>query len=248
MTNADVRDFTAAVVALRNGRAEDAIAGLESLADRGVVGAGLAYDRGLAYAARVRVGQGLVGDLGRAAHAFEEALRRDPHDHAARVALDEVRREIARRDLAAGWRSAEVGSPPMWRAIVVAAPGDAWVGLALFGGILTALALALRPRLTRGRRLAASTCAIVGVTLGLAGAALGLGARHLRLDVREAVVVTPHTLAEPSDREHGEPMQLVEGARVDVVEERMTETLVRTDRGEGWVARSAVRSLPTFRP
>ena len=248
MTEADARDFAAAVEALRSGRAEDAIAGLEALADRGVVGAGLAYDRGLAYAARVRVGQGLVGDLGRAAHGFEEALRRDPHDHPARVALDEVRREIARRDLAAGWKPEEVGSPPMWRAIVVAAPGDVWVGLALFGALLAALALALRPRLARGRRLAASTCATLGVTFALAGTALGLGARHLRLHVREAVVVTPHALAQPLDREHGQPMQLVEGVRVDVIEERMTETLVHTERGDGWVARSSLRALPAFRP
>ena len=61
-------------------------------------------------------------------------------------------------------------------------------------------------------------------------------------------LVTPHALAQPFDREHAQPMQLVEGVRVDVIEERMTETLVHTERGEGWVARSSLRLLPPFRP
>src|SRR5207248_2805091 len=102
VTDEDARDLSAAVDAIRHARADDAIALLESLADRGVVGSGVALDRGIAYAMRVRSGQGQQGDLGRAAHALEEALRRAPHDRTARATLDDVRREIARRDLASG--------------------------------------------------------------------------------------------------------------------------------------------------
>ncbi len=45
-----------AVAALRGGHPAEAIADFESLADRGVVDANMSYDRGLAYAERVRVG------------------------------------------------------------------------------------------------------------------------------------------------------------------------------------------------
>ena len=248
MTDQDARDLANAVDALRHGRADDAIATLEALADRGVVGSGLAFDRGIAYAMRVRSGQGVPGDLGRAAHALEEALRRDPADRAARTTLDDVRREVARRDLASGSKPTEVGSPPMWRAIVVAVPGDAWAAIALVGSIALAAALGARPFVaSRGKRLAASTVAIVGLVLALTGGALGYGARWVRANVHEAIVVTPDTLTHPPS-EGVEPMRLVEGTRVDVVEERMTEALVRTDKGEGWVPRSALRALPPYRP
>src|SRR5580658_2381757 len=63
--------FADAVKALHEGRAGDAIDGLEALADRGVVDPVLSFDRGLAYAMRVRIGAEVPGDLGRAAHGFE---------------------------------------------------------------------------------------------------------------------------------------------------------------------------------
>lgn len=245
MTPPDQTELAAAVTALEQGRPDEAIGKLEGLADRGVVGSGIAFDRGLAYAMRAR-GLGLPGDLGRAAHAFEEALRREPHDGAARSALDEVRKEIARRDVAAGWKAEEVGSPPMWRALVIAAPGDAWAILALTGALLVSIALAVRPRARRGLRLAASTLAIVALVLTAISSALGLGARYLRHHVHEAVVVTPSTIAKRDVA--GEPLRLVEGTRVDVLEERLTESHVRMEKGDGWVPRSALRALPPYRP
>src|SRR5579864_4158247 len=48
--------FGAATAALGEGRATEAIADLEALADRGVVDPVASYDRGLAYAMRVRIG------------------------------------------------------------------------------------------------------------------------------------------------------------------------------------------------
>jgi len=235
-----------AVAALEAGRVDDAIARLEALADRGVLGAGVAYDRGLAYAARSKSAQAVPGDLGRAAHAFEEAIRRDPRDTNAVAALDAVRHEIARRNARSGGRTEEVGALPTWRTIVTAAPGDVWAGLALGGSLALAIALALRPRLARAGRLAASTIALCGLFVAIAGGALGLGARHLRLHVREAVVVAPAVVALPD--EGGRPLDLSEGARVDVVEERATTTRVHTSKGEGWVARDAIRLLPPWRP
>ncbi len=72
--------FESATKALHEGRAGDAIGAFETLADEGVVDAVASYDRGLAYAMRVRIGAEVPGDLGRAAQGFEEArdLSRDP--------------------------------------------------------------------------------------------------------------------------------------------------------------------------
>src|SRR5262249_7877736 len=61
------------VAALRAGRPGDAIETFEALADRGVIDPNMSLDRGLAYALRVKLGSDLPGDLGRAAHGFEEA-------------------------------------------------------------------------------------------------------------------------------------------------------------------------------
>lgn len=235
-----------ATSALEGGRADTAVALFESLADRGVVGAGVAFDRGLAYATRARTGQGVTGDLGRAVHAFEEALRRSPNDREAARALELVRREIARREVAGGGKAEEMGAPPMWRALVTAAPADVWMAIALVASLALSIALVVRPRAKRGLRLAASTTAIVGFVLAALASALGFGASYLRRHVHEAVVVTPGMVAKPIGG--GDPLRLVEGTRVDVLEERMSEARVRTDRGEGWLPRSALRNLPPYRP
>ncbi len=240
-------DLANVEVAIRDGRLDDAIAELEALADRGIVGSGVAYDRGLADALRARSGAGLPGDYGRAAHGFEEALRRDPHDAAARRALEEVRREIARRDARATGKAEELAATPFGRAILVSLPGDAWAGLALVGSVVLAIALAVRPRLPRGGlRLAASTTSIVALSLTLVASGLGLSASWLRRTLKEAVVVAPYAAASPEAA--GPSIDLDEGQRVDVLEERATTTKVRTDRGEGWAPRDALRPLPSYRP
>jgi len=235
-----------AAIALREGKLDQAIASYEQLGDRGEVGASLAFDRGIAYALRARSGQGVAGDYGRAAHGFEEALRRDPHDREAQRVLDEIRREIAKRDARASGRSEELGATPVWRTIVVTLPGDAWAGLALASSLFLSGALLLRPRLQRGARLAASTIAIVSVLLLAAFSAIGLSARWLRTNLREAVVVSPRAAATPEG--DSAPIELDEGQRVDVLEERAGTTLIRTERGTGWAPRDALRILPPYRP
>jgi hypothetical protein len=238
-------DVAAAAVAIREGRLDDAIAAYEAMADRGVVGSSLAFDRGLAYALRARSGRGLAGDLGRSAHAFEEALRRDPHDAGARQALDEVRREIAKRDAQESGKAEELASTPLTRTLVLGLPGDAWAGLALGASLVLAGALALRPRLRAGARLATSTVVVVTTMLLLFASALGVGSSLLRRSLREAVVVSPRATA---TTEEGTRLELDEGERVDVVEERATTTKVRNDKGEGWAPRDALRLLPPYRP
>lgn len=238
-------DPAAAASALREGRLDDAIAVYESLADHGVAGSSLAFDRGIAYALRARSGRGLAGDLGRSAHAFEESLRRDPHDAGARHALEEIRREIARRDAQEKGKAEELATTPIARTILFALPGNAWAGIALTASLALSVALALRPRLLKGARLAASTVAIVSAVLGLLAGGLGLAGSSLRRHLREAVVVAPRATATTDE---GAPLELDEGERVDVLEERATSTRVRTDKGEGWAPRDALRPLPPYRP
>lgn len=245
MTEPDLAhtDFPHAVAALREGRLDEAIAQLEALADRGIEGSSVAFDRGIAYAERARSGRGMPGDLGQAAAAFEEALRRDPHDGEARRALEEIRREIARRD--ARGKAEELGAPSMGRAIVVSLPGDAWGALAIGGSILLAGVLAVRARVPRALRVWSSTIAVLALLITIVGSVAGLAARSLRHHLREAVVVAPHVTAAP---EGGQAFDLEEGARVDVLEERAGSARVRNDRGEGWTARDSLRMLPPYRP
>jgi tetratricopeptide (TPR) repeat protein len=235
-----------ATAAIKEGRLDDAIALLEQMGDQGTVGASLAFDRGIAYALRARSGRGLPGDYGRAAHAFEEALRRDPHDDEARKVLDEIRREIAARDAQAKGKAEELAAQPAYRAVLVALPGDAWAAFAIASSLLLAIALAVRPRLTRGARLASSTTAVVAALVMVASSGMALGARWLRTKVREAVVVAPRVIATPV--EEGSSIELDEGQRVDVVEERATSTMIRTEKGVGWAPRDALRPLPPYRP
>jgi len=238
-------DAASAATAIREGRLDDAIATYEALADHGVVGASLAFDRGIAYALRARSGRGLAGDLGRSAHAFEEALRRDPHDSGARRALEEIRREIAKRDAQVTGKAEELASTPIARTILFSLPGNAWAGIAIAASLLFATALALRPRLAAGLRLAASTVAIVSVLVSVAASGLGIGGSVLRRHLREAVVVSTRAVA---TTDAGATLELDEGERVDVLEERASTTRIRNDKGEGWAPRDALRVLPAYRP
>jgi hypothetical protein len=239
----------AALAALHDGRLDDAIATLEGLADGDVVGSGVAFDRGVAYAERAKSPSAREGDLGRAAHAFEEALRRDPHDGEAQRALDAVRREIARRDGRNAHGSARgetVASAPIGRTIATALPVDAWLAVTLGAAGALATALAVRPRLDGGRRLAATVVAATSLLVGTMSAIGGLSAREIHAHVHEAVVVRARAAA--IDDDGAVTIDLHEGARVDLLEERASSSRVRVGDAEGWVARDALRALPPVRP
>jgi hypothetical protein len=236
------------VKALRDGRASDAIAAFESLADLGVVDAVASYDRGLAYASRVRVGAEVPGDLGRAAHGFEEArdLTRDPKlADDATTALTVLRSEVARRRTQAG-QSVEVDpGRSLGRTVAGLLSEDTWAVLAILSSATLAIGVFVRMRTTR-RRLRVGA----GVAAGLAAPALFMAiamvvsARHDRLELREAVVVSPS--ARPSD-EHGlvapGATPLPEGVRVELVEARGMWTRVRFGVLDAWVPASALREL-----
>jgi hypothetical protein len=240
--------FSAATLALREGRPSDAIADLESLGDRGVVDPAVSLDRGLAYAERIRAGGEQPGDLGRAAQGFEEArdLATDKGlaDDASR-GLSLVRAEVARRRAHAGEPAALEQGASLGRTIVHLVPEEAWaVAAAALSGLL-ALGLFVR-RFAGGRRariggtLASSAAAPLLALAALAAAF----ARDDRLHLREGVIVAAS--ARPSD-ERGVvrpgASTLPEAARVQIVETKPGWVRVRWGALDAWVPSQAVRPL-----
>jgi hypothetical protein len=239
---------TEGIKALREGRAGDAVAAFESLADRGVVDPTLSYDRGLAYAARVHIGAEQPGDLGRAAHGFEEArdLSRDPRliDDAGR-ALIMVRSEVARRRVLAG-ESVEVDpGRSLGRALAGLLAEDTWSALCVAAAFAFTVGLFARwlgrsPR----SRIAGGVVAGVASPLLLLAAGMTYSTRGDRLTLREAVVVSAS--ARPTD-ERGIVVSgghsLPEGARVEWVDTRGPQTRVRFGATDVWVQAIALREL-----
>ncbi len=239
---------TEGIKALREGRAGDAVAAFESLADRGVVDPTLSYDRGLAYAARVHIGAEQPGDLGRAAHGFEEArdLSRDPRliDDAGH-ALIMVRSEVARRRVLAG-ESVEVDpGRSLGRALAGLLAEDTWSALCVAAAFAFTVGLFARwlgrsPR----SRIAGGVVAGVAAPLLLLAAGMTVSTRGDRLTLREAVVVSAG--ARPTD-ERGIVVSgghsLPEGARVEWVETRGSQARVRFGATDVWVQAGALREL-----
>jgi hypothetical protein len=240
--------FASATRALHDGRPGEAIGALEALADRGVVDPVASYDRGLAYATRVHINAEQPGDLGRAAHGFEEArdLSRDPRvvEDASR-ALRAVRGELARRRIRAG-ESVEVDAGrSLSRALASLLSEDTWAVLSAIASATFALGLLVRwigrrPRVRIGGGVVAGVAAPV---LALA-IAMTLAARHDRWTLREAVVVTAN--ARPTD-DRGISLPgsapFPEGARVEIVAERGGSTRVRSGTTDAWVSGAAMREL-----
>ena len=241
-------DFAAGVAALGEGRATDAIALFEAVADTGVVDASASYDRGLAYALRVRIDAEVPGDLGRAAHGFEEArdLAADASLAAeATHALAIVRAEVARRRARAGDPVEVEQSPPLALALSRSIPEQGWTMTAIAMSIALGVSILVRAgaKARRARVGASLAIALSALSLCVAAAAAAV-LRHDRLEHREAVVVAP--AARPADasglaRQGVSP--LPEGARVDVVEAAGALTRVRWGAVDGWVPTSALRPL-----
>jgi hypothetical protein len=240
--------FASGARALHDGRAGDAVDAFEALADRGVVDATASYDRGLAYATRVRIGSDLPGDLGRAAQGFEEAraLSRDPRliDDASR-ALTAVRSEVARRRLRAGEPADVDSGRTLARALAAVVPEDTWGALCAIASLVLSGGLFARwmAKATRLRVAGGIGAGVAAPTLALA-IAMTLASRHDRLELREAVVVSPS--ARPTD-ERGLSIpgatSLPEGALVEVIDERGETTRVRFGATDEWIASSALRPL-----
>jgi hypothetical protein len=243
--------FASGAAALKDGRPRDAIASLEALADRGVVDPVASYDRALAYAMRARVGGEVPGDLGRAAHGFEEAreLSRDERlvDDASR-GLSVVRSELARRRVRAGEPVEVDPGRSLARTLAHLLAEDTWSVIAVASSAALAVGFFVRA-FARARRLRISGGVGAGIAAPVLALAVGmtLAARHDRTHVREAVVVVEN--ARPTD-ERGITVPgatpLPEGARVEVVEEDGPWSQVRFGSIEARIASNALRPLARF--
>lgn len=240
--------FRAATDALSGDRPADAIVTLESLADHGVVDPVASYDRGLAYALRVRAGAEQPGDLGRAAHGFEEAreLSSDPALVAdATRALVAVRAEVARRRSRAGDPVELSSGVSLGRSIVRLLPENAWAGLAVAFSLVLAVAIVLRARVAAPRaKVAATTTAAVSGALLVLATLLAWAARDARLTLREGVIVAPSArLLDERHLARDDVAALPEGARVRILEEAGEYDRIAVAGEEGFVQTSAVRPL-----
>lgn len=240
--------FQGATQALAAERPSEAIAKLEALGDRGVVDAVISFDRGLAYAARVRLGGEQPGDLGRACHGFEETreLTRDRHlaDDAA-TALAAVRSEIARRRSRAGDPVEIAHGFSLGRSIVDLMPENAWAIFAAVMSLGLAIAIVARRFVTQSRaRVAATTSAAITGSLLLVGAALTWAARDARLHLREGIVISPN--ARLLDQKHlaiDGLAPLPEGVRARILDESGGYSRVSLGGADGYLPSSVVLPL-----
>ncbi|AKV03879.1 hypothetical protein AKJ09_10542 [Labilithrix luteola] len=242
------RLFEASVDALAKGHAATAIAGFESLGDHGVVDPVVSYDRGLAYAARVRAGAEQPGDLGRATHGFEEArdLTKDSALAAdASRALTDIRAEIARRRARAGDPVEFEHGASFGRSIVTLLDENVWAVLAGIFAAALAVGIVLRARATAPRaKVAGNTTAAVAGGLLLVTSLVLYFARDARLHLREGVVVIEgaHLL----DDRHvalGGVAPIPEGARVRILDDGIDFTRVVVSETKGYLPSNAVLPL-----
>lgn len=216
--------FADGVAALADERPNEAVASFEALADRGVVDAVASYDRGLAYALRVHANAEQPGDLGRAAHGFEEAiaLTNDPRLAAdARVAVSAVRSEVSRRKAREGVTVDVEQRASPWVSLTHTLAEDTWTAIAIACSFILAAGLFVRWLATQTRARAGAAIAIaVSAPVLVLAAALARTARHDRLFLHEAIVVSAG--ARPSDA-HGivlpQSTPLPEAARVEITDD-----------------------------
>jgi hypothetical protein len=240
--------FKTANEALAGGRPGEAIAKFEALADRGVVDAVVSFDRGLAYTARVRSGGEQAGDLGRAAHGFEETRELTSDSTLATdatSALAIVRSEIARRRAHAG-DPVEIDSGfSLGRSIVGLLPENAWAMLAALAALVLSLAIMLRWRATLPRvKVAATTSASISGGLLVFTAVLAWAARDARLHLREGIVITPNVrLLDLRHLAIDGAAPVPEGARARIVDEGGGFSRVVIGGVEGYLPSSNVLPL-----
>lgn len=239
-----------AEAALAADKTSEAIAELESLADLGHVDAALSFDRGLAYAQRVRGGAGTDGDLGRAIHGFVEARELTTSDRTradATLAVSSLRSEVAKRRSRAGEDADVEEGLSLGRNVAHLLPESGWYFAALGFSLAFTFALFVRRRAiargVEGRQL--------GVVLGLAAlpacllaTGLGLAARAERRELREGIVVASGV--RPFDARRivrtGAPT-LPEGGRVRLFESEGGFVRFRRGDVEGYLPSSAVAPL-----
>jgi hypothetical protein len=240
--------FQSAVTRLHEGKPGEAIADFEALADHGVVDATVSFDRGLAYASRVRVGGEQPGDLGEAAHGLLEAklLAKDRAlANEATRGLALVRAEVGRRRVHAGEPVEFDAGTALGPTFLGLLPEDGWALLGLIGSFVVGVSLFVR-RAAKERRsqIAAVVTGGIAFLVLVIGTGSMLAARHRRMTVTAGVIVSAG--ARPTD-ERGLVIAnapvLPEAAEVEILGHRAGWTQVRWGNVMAWVPAGAVRAI-----
>lgn len=235
-------DYARIADALQHGRDDEAIAGLEALADRGVMHPDASFDRGIAYARRARGRTAAPGDLGRAAAGFEEALRLRPGDVDAAAALEVVRGEVARRRARRGKDEVSVGDPPD-RLVTGLASERTWALLAIVSSLVLAAGLVLRRRGGGPWHVAGS----LAVPLGALGLCVFTPATWwagvLTHERGIGVVIAPEVTLSNDEGQRTDAPVVPEAARVEVGRVADGRVRVRWGSYEGWAPLGSVRRI-----
>lgn len=240
--------FRSANEALAADRPGEAIAKLEALADRGIVDAVVSFDRGLAYAARVRGGGEQPGDLGRSAHGFEETreLTRDPSLLAdATSALAVVRSEVARRRSRSGDPVEIEHGFSLGRSIVDLLPENVWAAMAAAMAAILTLSILVRRGVALARaKVAATTAGAIAGSLLVITSVLAWAARDARLHLREGIVITPNArLLDVRHLAMDGVAPIPEGVRARILDENGGFSRVVIGAADGYLPSSAVLPL-----
>ncbi|HNS97216.1 MAG TPA: hypothetical protein PKL73_09730 [Polyangiaceae bacterium] len=237
------RLFDDGVRALQQGDHNRAITIFETLADRGFVHPDVAYNRGMAYLARIRAKQGRPGDLGRAAAGFEEASLVRPDDEQAIHAAERVRAEVARTTARSG-RSQVVVSPSLDRILAGLAPEAVWAWLALVASLTLSTGLVLRQRKASAAHLAGTIATPIGLMALMVFASLAGWSRHIRRSTAPAVVVVAEArIVDEQGTALPKEEPIPEASRVEVLERRAGLSKIRYGQREGWTHTTSLREL-----
>jgi hypothetical protein len=245
-TRADEDAHGTALAALQQQDSARAVALFEGLADEGTLDAAVSFNRGLAYALRART-QPQPGDLGRAAHAFEEA-RSLTRDAALRVdaeaALAQVRSEIARERGRSGAAPAMQPAPPVLRTVSATFPEDVWALGCLLSCAGLCVALGLLGATSRNARVGSRIAASVMATTLFSCALMLWVARAARTELTSGVVIAKEV--RPADARHvpiASESPVPEGTRVDILGGEAGWTQVRLSSGPAWISSDAILTL-----
>lgn len=242
------RTVQAALSAVERGAFDEAVDGLELLADQGFVHPDASYDRAYVYVQRARSRSRRPGDLGRAVAALEEARALRGDDPQIDSALEAIRAEISRLRARQG-NSPVVQRPSLPRAITALLPENVWaVTTALGSGLITTGLLLYLWVKRRSAEIAGATAIAVGVVLGALGGVLTIAARHFRTTTHPAVIVVSEArLLDESGRALAvrapAPSAVPEGALVYVHGEKDGRAQIEWGTTNAWVDGASLRVL-----
>lgn len=234
--------YQRAAVALDEGDYDLAILELESLADDGVVHPDVSFNRGLAYASRARSDDAQMGDLGRAAVGFEEAVRLRPGDADAMRALDAVRAEVTRRRSRQD-KSDVVVRPSIDRAVVQLLSPAIWSIAAMIASLLFGIGIVMRLRRSGWVHVTGTVLAPLALVAAIALVPMAAFARDLADTRFPGVIVDAEAVLEGDDDKRLDAPVIPEASLVEIGERKDDEVFVRWGNYEGWVPYRTVRAV-----